>query len=265
MTTRERFVRTLTGQDVDRVPFMKVFGGDNAIARHWENQRPGIAECIDELLQFEGPYRGWQRSSHASIGLINVGEPEVLSDDGETTVIRYATGQAEMRRRADFGGHALEFPVKTPDDWDRIRERHLPSSAACATMPDGWAEEAEAFSARDYPVQLSHGGGYGFIRKLMGDEALAYASYDQPEMVSDITDTYTDACITRWSRAVEDVTFDLIETWEGMASKNGCLLSPATFEQCIAPPIGRSARLPTRTGSGSSWSTRTATSSGSRR
>ena len=30
MNTRERFVGTLTGQEVDRIPFMKVFGGNFA-------------------------------------------------------------------------------------------------------------------------------------------------------------------------------------------------------------------------------------------
>ena len=31
MNTRERFVGTLCGEPVDRVPFMKVFGGTNAV------------------------------------------------------------------------------------------------------------------------------------------------------------------------------------------------------------------------------------------
>lgn len=59
MTTRERFVRTLTGKEVDRVPFIKVFGGDNATLPAWEKEHPGISNCIDKLLNFEGTYRGW--------------------------------------------------------------------------------------------------------------------------------------------------------------------------------------------------------------
>ena len=39
MTHRERFVRTLTGRKVDRVPFIKVFGGTNAIVPAWERAR----------------------------------------------------------------------------------------------------------------------------------------------------------------------------------------------------------------------------------
>ena len=35
LTHRQRFVRTLTGQEVDRVPFIKLFGGTNAHLREW--------------------------------------------------------------------------------------------------------------------------------------------------------------------------------------------------------------------------------------
>ena len=53
MTSRERFVRTLTGREVDRVPFIKVFGGTNAVLPRWEEECPGISRSIDELLRFE--------------------------------------------------------------------------------------------------------------------------------------------------------------------------------------------------------------------
>ena len=59
VTSRERFVNVLTGKPADRVPFVKVFGGTNAIKPHWEEEHPGIGQCIDELLRFEGTYRGW--------------------------------------------------------------------------------------------------------------------------------------------------------------------------------------------------------------
>lgn len=55
---RQRFVRVLTGQEVDRVPFIRLFGGSNAIVPNWEREAPGVGQRIDEWLQFEGPYRG---------------------------------------------------------------------------------------------------------------------------------------------------------------------------------------------------------------
>ena len=40
MNDRERFVNTLTGRPVDRVPFIKVFGGTNAVLPGWEREYP---------------------------------------------------------------------------------------------------------------------------------------------------------------------------------------------------------------------------------
>jgi len=42
------------------------------------------------------------------------------------------------------------------------------------------------------PAAAYPGGVYGFARKMMGDEALAYAFYDDPNWCTDIMDTYTD-------------------------------------------------------------------------
>jgi len=38
MNTKGRFVRTLTGKEVDRVPFIKVFGITNAAHPAWETE-----------------------------------------------------------------------------------------------------------------------------------------------------------------------------------------------------------------------------------
>jgi len=50
MNTRERFVKTLTGEKVDRVPFMKVFGGESDYKRHT------IDQARKQSLSREEPY-----------------------------------------------------------------------------------------------------------------------------------------------------------------------------------------------------------------
>jgi len=67
------------------------------------------------------------------------------------------------------------------------------------------------------------------------DENLAYAFYDQPEMVHDMMNSYTDMALKIWEKQSADVEFDLIECWEDMASKNGSLISPDMFRESMAP------------------------------
>jgi len=113
----ERFVRTLTGRPVDRVPFIKVFGGTNAVLPRWEAECPGIGERIDELLGFEGEFRGWQVAP-VDMNPSDLGPEEVIEDTAEKRVIRKGHGAVEMfMKGVDFGYRVLAFPVKTRDDW----------------------------------------------------------------------------------------------------------------------------------------------------
>jgi uroporphyrinogen decarboxylase len=73
----------------------------------------------------------------------------------------------------------------------------------------------------------------------MGDENLAYAFYDQPELVHDMMEHYTTMAIEIWNKQVADVDFDLIECWEDMAYNSGSLISPGTFREFMTPQYRR--------------------------
>ena len=235
MNHRERFVRTLTGKEVDRVPFIKVFGGKNEILPHWEEEHPGLSKKIDEILQFEGVHRGWADTS-VNVRLSRRGKPVVLEETESRRVQRYAEGIVEIILKGkDYHHQTLEWPVKSRKDWEWVKAEHLQVDDP-ARFPTEWAEQVQEYRKRDYPLQLTHGGVYGFVRRyLMGDERLMYAFYDDPDLVHDMMDTYTDMVLSIWSKMVKDLDFDLIECWEDMASKNGSLISPHTFREFMAP------------------------------
>ena len=160
LTTRERFVRTLTGQDTDRVPFMKIFGGTNDVLPAWERDYPGLHTYIDELLGFEGGYRGW-RITPVNFDLCGEIETEVLSEDAQSAVIRYSYGKVVRQNKGtDYHQHTLEYPVKSREDWDRIKSRYL-DPADPRRLPPHWEHYVEMYRQRDYPLQLT-----GFQRRL---------------------------------------------------------------------------------------------------
>ncbi|MCM8770208.1 MAG: hypothetical protein NC911_11210, partial [Candidatus Omnitrophica bacterium] len=226
MTTRERFVGVLTGQKVDRVPFIKVFGGTNAILPSWEKEYPGISCFIDQLLGFEGAYRGWQ-TTPVNMSLCGLPEPVVVKETETYAICRHGDGSLiRQEKTGDYHIRVLKFPVENQQDWERIKSAYLlPDDPG--RFPFNWPELVQQYKRRDYPLQLTHRGVYGFARTIMGDERLCYFFYDEPDLVKDILDTYTDLTLAVWSRMVKEVEFDLIECWEDMASKNGSLVSPA--------------------------------------
>ena len=234
MNTRERFVRALTGQPVDRVPFMKVFGGDNAILPQWEEEYPGLGQCIDELLQFEGGYRGW-RCTPVNLDPSQL-DPEVILEDSPTKLVRRrGDGTVDVVHKiGDYHQHDLDWPIKSAADWHQYRDKHMQADDP-SRFPEHWAELVEEYRHRDYPLQLTHRGVYGFCRNRLGDENLAYAFYDQPALVHDMMDCYTDMALAIWEKQAADVEFDLIECWEDMAYRGGSLISPQTFREFMRP------------------------------
>lgn len=238
MTTRERFVKVMTGQPVDRVPFMKVFGGTNAILPHWEEEQPGLSKRIDELLHFEGRYRGWDRPP-VNLDVSCVNQWETITEDGDTRTARRADGMVKIFVKGrDYHHQTVEHPVKGRQDWARVKARFLDPDDP-SRFPADWTEYIARYRDRDWPLQLTHRGVYGFARLMMGDEALAYAFYDDPDLVHDIMDSYTDFAVDVWRKMVPDIEFDLVECWEDMASKNGSLISPRMFREFMAPNYRR--------------------------
>ncbi|MCK5801518.1 MAG: hypothetical protein KAI66_01740 [Lentisphaeria bacterium] len=238
MNTRERFVRTLTGQSVSRVPFMKVFGGTNSVLPSWEAANPGLGEKIDQVCQFEGTHRGWD-TTPVNMDVSCMHGWEIIAEDETTRTLRRADGMVKLYLKGnDFHHQTIEFPVKCRADWERIKTQFLDPDDP-TRFPDNWAEHVTRYRNRDWPLQLSHRGVYGFPRVLMGDEALAFAFYDDPELVHDIMDTYTSFAIRVWEKMVPDIQFDLIECWEDMCSKNGSIISPDMFHEFMAPNYRR--------------------------
>lgn len=242
MNTRERFVKTLLGEKVDRVPFMKIFGGTNAIHPEWETEYPGIGKCIDKLLGFEGVYRGWGVTK-VNMDPCNMGKSEVLDEDEDIILTRRGDGTVDQtHKRGDYHRHTVEWPVKTMQDWKKYKDKHLDPDDP-SRFPADWASAVKEYRNRDYPLQLTHRGVYGFARERMGDENLAFAFYDTPELVHDMMEYYTDMAIRIWEKQVADVEFDLIECWEDMASKNGSLISPRMFREFMTPCYRRIAKF----------------------
>jgi uroporphyrinogen-III decarboxylase len=238
MNTRERFVNVLTGKPVDRVPFMKVFGGANQVLPRWEANYPGLSKEIDQICQFEGRHRGWD-TTRVNFDLSCVGTWEIIAEDETSRTARRPDGLVKIFvKGSNFHHQTIEFPVKCRADWDRIKAEFLDPDDP-ARFPADWEGKVEEYRGRDWPLQLTHRGVYGFPRVLMGDEALAFAFYDDPAMVHDIMDTYTDFAIRLWEKMTPDVDFDLIECWEDMCSKNGSIISPAMFREFMAPNYRR--------------------------
>ena len=102
------------------------------------------------------------------------------------------------------------------------------------TCPAGflvnWDEVAQRYRGRDYPVRISVGSLYGWLRDWMGVDRFSIAFYREPNWVEEMMDTLTGLWVRVLARALRDVEVDYATWWEDMCYNRGPLLSVKLFE-----------------------------------
>jgi len=232
LTAKERFVRTLTGQDIDRVPFISVFNPHPQTWKRWQYHRPDLIEQL-RAIPFEGCDRGWHDVG-VNVGASRVPMATIMEDTAAYRIERWGDGTVwRFDKQGDYNYHRLACPIQTPDDWRRYKDLFLDPDDP-ARFPADWSRQLAVYRQAEYPLMLKHHGIYGFARNNVGDEQLLLAMFDQPDFVHDLMDSYTDMVLQIWSKVVAEVQIDVIECWEDMASNIGMLISPAMFEEFMA-------------------------------
>jgi len=129
--------------------------------------------------------------------------------------------------------HYERFPLKTREDWEKIR--HFLDPDTPGRIPLNWEEVAERYKNRDYPVGMDLGSLYGWLRDWMGVKGLTIAFYRDPDWVGEMMDTLTELWISIIRRVLPYVDVDFTEWWEDMCYNKGPLLGVSHFEEFMVP------------------------------
>ncbi len=231
---RERLVRCLLGEPVDRVPFGVGLGwcpwGETVERWRGESGIPSL-----EPASFFGFDASFALPS-IEAGMFPRFERKVLEEAPDYVVERNSQGITLKNLRTGSMPEFLDYPVRTPDDWDRIKAERFGMNLSGRISQD-WdvfrarlKETGEAVQVGTFPY-----GVFGTPRDLMGVEEMLVAFYDYPEMMHDIMNHLTLLWISLWERVAEEVQIDHIHIWEDMSGKQGSLLSPAMTEAFMMP------------------------------
>ena len=126
----------------------------------------------------------------------------------------------------------LNFPVKTMDDWLKIKPLY---EFGEERFPAGWEERARRNIEADRVIIVRIPGGYDEPRELMGEVELSCAYYEKPELIHDILETIGDMAKEVLDRVSAAVKVNLLSVHEDMAGKSGPLAGPAQIDEFIAP------------------------------
>ena len=236
MTHGERYVGALAFGNPDRFPHWFMYGLMPGVRERW------VSEGMPESVQ-EGDIPSHFGFDPKPVGIpVNTGMVpapvwKVIEDTDEYRIAVNDLGGKVMRTKwASTLDHALEYPVKTRDDWEAIKNRFTYSPDRFAS---DWLDYYHRTRERGMAIAAPGGGAYWFPRDLLGDLGLCLAYYEQPDLVHDIIDTRTELLLAIGEEILSKVEVDVVNFAEDMAHKHGSMISPKTFREFSTPHYRR--------------------------
>ena len=161
MNARERFLACMHYEKTDR-PVLWEWGPWRATLRRWQEEGgfDGVAPEYAECDRREG--------AGVNFGFVPAFARKVIEDDGRTTVYINEKGQTlkEMHRGEESMPEFLDYPVKTRDDWERLKERMDPLEPS--RYPEDWDDRVKRWSTdRAAPLDIGGGRDGGLFRNLL--------------------------------------------------------------------------------------------------
>jgi uroporphyrinogen decarboxylase len=231
LDNRERMIRTVLGQDVDRLP-LHLWGPWGETIERWRSEGyPPEPVDFRTFFGLDAAFAG----INVNLGYYPEFEYQVLEDRGGTKLVQDRSGSI-LEIMADHSTipKIVSPAVNGPESWEKLKERLDPRSPG--RYPD-WQAETGRFAASGAAVQIGAYpyGLFGTLRDMMGVEDLLVSFYDQPELIRDMMDYLTGFWLEIYEEAAKHIRIDHIHIWEDMSGKQGPLISPAMFREFMMP------------------------------
>ena len=244
MTPRERFIKTLTFDNPDRV-FYRFGDPRESTMDAWYLQ--GLPRTSGaEFPDFVG-MDPLVRNVPVSSGLFPPFESRIIKEDENGRIWMDAMGivthdAGKLLKTPGFNTRTfISHPVKNRDDWPAMRERYDPHSPE--RFPDDWDKRAAKLRQRDWAVGLAVPSLYWRTRDWLGFENLSRMFYDDPKLVHDMMEHITVFILEILRKIHQDVQLDSIMLHEDMAYKHASMISPAMFREFMLPRYKRLAEF----------------------
>ena len=236
MTPRERFHATMDGKKPDRF-FRYELGAWPSTIKKWKTQ--GMPEDADFNAHFgmDPFFRLPFATGYTDSPLYPRFERKTLTKGAGWEIVKDSDGIVKKVLSADGDlsmPQFLEFPMKSGSDWPALESRLDPANVP-KLLGDVAPVALKLSQMPDVPVVMTICGGFGHPRNLMGDEALFYAMFDEPELIRMIIANWLALYKSVIDFVCGAVKVDCMLIWEDMCYRNGPLIGPGHFTEFILP------------------------------
>jgi uroporphyrinogen decarboxylase len=244
MTHRERWLRTLRFEKVDRGVDVEFGAWEQTVARWHKEGMPkregdGVWNCITR--NFHTDDESFGPSPWLHIGLSPGWEYKVLEVKGDHRIVQDGDGAVSEMLRPELGASIpryLRHAIETRQDWEKVRDERLDPSRSDRVPKDLDVLCKKSHDA-EYPVTIWCGSLYGWIRNWMGVENLSLAVYDDPAWVEEMMEHLTRLTLSLFEKMAGKAKIDIGNWWEDMCYNHGSLLSPKHFGRLMVPRYKR--------------------------
>jgi uroporphyrinogen decarboxylase len=247
MNHRQYFHKIMQGKVVDWIPNYELGCWGQTVQR-WIDEGIPTDQVYWNFWQGE-PFFKIDRHdyAHINVGMIPWFDYEVLEETDRYVIARHANGivtkalkEGTVRGTRMSMDEYIGHPVTDRASWQDIKRRY--DAKTPIRYPILWDETARLWKKRDYPVCLLGNGSCGLysqLRSWIGTEKLSYMFYDEPALIEEMIEYYTDFVVAVVKRALKDVEFDYFNFFEDCAGKGGPLYGTQLFNRFFRKPYER--------------------------
>lgn len=158
----------------------------------------------------------------------------VLDEEQDVQIIRDEHGKTIRRKRnqTDLSiAEYLSFPLRSRSDWPEIKQRLDPAIEERYSFLENTAGQRH----HDTPVIQRISGAYRLLWHLLGDLAMAYLFFDDPQLIHEIMEQWLELNRQAFRRICDAIEVNIIDIREDMSCNTGMMISPEMFRTFMMP------------------------------
>lgn len=235
MNVRERYLRYMRFESVDRAPVMEMGLWDETLER-WHHE--GLPRWVTNLQNLED-YLNLDRSWNCNWLPINERlyppfEPKVLEETETDQIISDENGVVYRQRKHHRTiPKYIRFPVENETDYEKLLP--LLNGKDPGRYPEDFNDELRRRHERGEIIGVSFQSFFGYPRELMGLENLCMAFRLQPHLVRRIIADRVQFAKDLFAQVLSAGLLVFVQIWEDMAYKTGPFISPHMVREFMLP------------------------------
>jgi uroporphyrinogen decarboxylase len=235
MNERERFLRYMHSEAVDRIPLIEMGIWPETLERwHCEGLPKWVTSIrhLEDYLRLDRSFNiNWLEINHE---IYPPFEEQVLEETEQEQVISDANGIVYRQRKAHKTiPNYIRFPIENEADYEDLLPRL--NGEDPGRYSDDFDRDLHWRRERGEIIGVNFRGFFGFPRNYMGLEKWSMAFYDQPELVRRIISDRLQFGKDLFKRVLSTGHVDFVQIWEDMAYKTASMISPELVREYMLP------------------------------